>query len=233
MVTKPELAELLDLTSAATGSIGPFTVSRNAQGPFIRDRVSPAQPGSIKKTQAQVTWKFTAKRWHDQLTEDQRDGWKAYAFNVPMVDRLGAVRRLTGFQHFVRSNQLRRYVQIPPRHNAPKVFNLGEWTETPPTVKSSPTRATIQLSWDTNDHFAGEAGCQIHLFATVAYSPSVLSFRPPCNHVGFASAVMWPPKQFPMRSAANIGDHVFAEVQINRYDGRLSYRSRFAITVLT
>lgn len=231
MVTRPELADVLSICPAATGSVGDLTVSRNAYGPFIRDRVTPAQPSSLKRLNVQAKWKFTALRWGADLTEAQRQAWRDYASAVPLVDRLGSVRYLTGFQHFVRSNQLRRVVDIPYLDNAPRIYNLSEFTAVVPKISANPTRAALTVSWRTTDDWANEPGALLFAFATVAYPPTVTSFRPPLDLLGYISSAASPPHNFAMNSSAAVGDHVFAGLQVNRVDGRLTYRARFILTV--
>jgi hypothetical protein len=232
MVTLSELRSFLAATASASGSIGPYTVSRNRGGTFVRDRVTPAQPATLKQLTAQGRWNDVATDWLSVLSDAQRASWRVYAANVPLTDRLGSKRPITGFQHFMRSNYLRRITHLPQRRDAPTVFNLGGFTLFNGKVNANPARASLNLSWHDDPDWVGEPGTIIFAYVTIAYASTVNSFRPPANFSRYIPAVAASPQLCPMRSAAAAGDHVFWRVRISRWDGRMSYPQRSMTVVI-
>ena len=47
---------------------------------------------------------YLAVYWSNTLTQVQRDGWEVYAAAITRQNKLGSQIKLTGFNHFMRSN---------------------------------------------------------------------------------------------------------------------------------
>lgn len=88
----------------ARGSIGGQTASRNRNGNYLRARTTPVNPRSSKQNKIRAVVQYLAQYWSNTLTQLQRDGWEVYAAAITRTNKLGAQIKLTGFNHFIRSN---------------------------------------------------------------------------------------------------------------------------------
>ena len=88
----------------ARGSIGGQTASRNRFGNYLRARTTPVNPRSSKQNKVRAVVQYLAQYWSNTLTQAQRDGWEVYAAAITRTNKLGAQIKLTGFNHFIRSN---------------------------------------------------------------------------------------------------------------------------------
>lgn len=92
---------------AASGSIGGQTASHNRFGNYFRARTTPVNPQSSRQNIMRAVIQNLAQRWSNVLTQAQRDQWEVYADNIVRTDSLGSQMKLTGFNHFIRSNSIR------------------------------------------------------------------------------------------------------------------------------
>jgi len=89
----------------ARGSIAGNTFSKNRFGHYVRPRTKPVNPRSDRQVEARVRIQMLAEYWHSAAMSDiERAAWDAYASAVAMNNKLGEVIRLTGYNHFIRSN---------------------------------------------------------------------------------------------------------------------------------
>ncbi len=88
----------------ARGSIGGQVFSRNRSGNYIRARITPVNPRSARQNVIRAVVQFLAAAWSTVLTQTQRDAWEVYADNIVRQNKLGAQIKLTGFNHYIRSN---------------------------------------------------------------------------------------------------------------------------------
>ena len=88
----------------ARGSIGGQVHSRNRSGSYIRARTTPVNPRSSRQNLVRAAVQYLAQYWSGTLTQLQRDAWEVYAAAITRTNMLGAQIKLTGFNHFIRSN---------------------------------------------------------------------------------------------------------------------------------
>lgn len=86
------------------GSIGGQVHSRNRSGSYIRARTTPVNPQSPRQNLIRSIIQSLAPAWSNILTQLQRDAWEVYADAITRVNKLGAQIKLTGYNHFIRSN---------------------------------------------------------------------------------------------------------------------------------
>lgn len=111
----------------ARGSIAGMTASRNKSGAYMRARVKPVNPKSVRQENARAIVTFFAEHWHEDLTEVQRGLWETYAAAVSMKNGLGETINLSGFNHFIRCNcAFRRINPAGIITNAPTTLSLPE-----------------------------------------------------------------------------------------------------------
>ena len=87
-----------------SGSIGGQTHARNRSGSYIRQRTKPVNPNTERQNLVRAALAMLTERWADVLTDVQRIAWNDYAAGVAMKNRLGDSIKLTGFNHYIRSN---------------------------------------------------------------------------------------------------------------------------------
>lgn len=91
----------------ARGSIGGQTASRNRSGNYLRARITPVNPNSVRQQVIRAAIQDLSQRWSSALTQAQRDQWAVYAAAIVRQNGLGAQIKLTGFNHYIRSNSIR------------------------------------------------------------------------------------------------------------------------------
>lgn len=112
--------------SQASGSIGGTTFSRNRGGMYTRNRAIPTNPNTANQQAVRGYLGTAANAWTSILNEGQREGWRTYGNETPVINRLGDETRLTGQQQFVRSFVAFSRAGETPVLTAPTVYNTGE-----------------------------------------------------------------------------------------------------------
>jgi len=90
-----------------SGSIGGQVHSHNRSGQYVRARSKPVNPQSGRQNKIRSVTQALAQFWSNTLTQAQRDAWEVYAAAITRQNALGAQIKLTGFNHFMRSNSIR------------------------------------------------------------------------------------------------------------------------------
>lgn len=86
------------------GSIGGTVFSRNRSGNYMRARTTPVNPSSQRQSTMRAIIASLAQAWGNVLTSAQRDAWEVYANAITFTNKLGEQIKLTGFNHYIRSN---------------------------------------------------------------------------------------------------------------------------------
>jgi len=89
------------------GSIGGQVHSRNRYGNYIRARTTPVNPQSSRQNKIRACIQSLAQYWSSTLLQAERDAWEVYADAIVRQNKLGGQIKLTGFNHFIRSNSIR------------------------------------------------------------------------------------------------------------------------------
>ena len=135
------------------GSVGTQTYSRNAGGLFVRERVTPADPGSDEQLACRASMSAVSAAWSATLSEAQREAWRSYAGQHPRNNKWGAPIYISGLAPFLRCNFTRHRLDAaipfedppsaPPLH--PPGFTFDAWAvpnyimpELPPTMYDPP-----------------------------------------------------------------------------------------------
>lgn len=95
--------------TAMSGSIAGNTFARNRYGAYVRSRTKPVNPNSWRQVYARTIMSYLTEYWFDELSIAQRESWATYAAGIPMKNKLGETIKLSGFNHFVRSNSVRKW----------------------------------------------------------------------------------------------------------------------------
>jgi hypothetical protein len=122
------------LAGAVSGSVGNTTFSHNRYGAYIRTRAIPVQPNSIYQQQARSRLSTASQAWA-ALDDDERELWRSWSAQHPVVDRLGMSQTLSGNAAFVMINALRAHCG-------------NTQLDTPPMIAAPPGLLTCTLSAD-------------------------------------------------------------------------------------
>jgi len=216
------------------GSIAGTTFSRNRYGSYARARTKPVNPNTANQVAIRSALTFLTERWSSTLTAAQRTAWNLYGSNVVMTNRLGESINLSGFNHYIRSNVLRKRINIGVIDAGPVVFEIPE---ADPTFAITATEAaqTISYAYDDTMDWADENGGWLFLFQGQPQNAQRNFFGGPWRYNSIIEGVNGAPPASPKVAAATFaiseGQHQWCYARITRADGRLS--APFRADVLT
>jgi hypothetical protein len=216
------------LASEMSGSLAGITASHNRGGQYFRARAIPVNPSSVFQQVIRGAMSSLAIRWTNTLTQPQREAWNVYAANVPVTDRLGASRKLTGLNWFAACNtpRIQAGVILPTVYidAAPIVMTNADLT--PPTIVSA-TAATeiVSVAFTNTDTWATAVGGALLVYCGIPQSPGMLSYKGPYRYSGkIPGAVVPPVSPLPITSAYpfGVGNRVHVQFRAITADGRIS-----------
>lgn len=92
-----------------SGSLAGNTFAKNRYGSYVRARMKPVNPNSWRQVYARTIMSYLTEYWFDELSIAQRESWNTYAQAIVMKNKLGDSIKLSGFNHFIRSNSVRKW----------------------------------------------------------------------------------------------------------------------------
>lgn len=216
--------------SAASGSKGSLTASRNRGGQYLRNRTVPTNPNTSRQANARESLGSLAPQWSSLLSEAQRNGWNLYANNVVMIDTLGQPIKLSGINHFIRSNAPRVQVSLPVIDDPPTIFNIGDT----PIISSfaaaqTPASPDLAIVIDGSILAPASADDVILVYLGRPQNGGVAFFRGPYRAFAPGGVAAPPAGDFHLTFAITdlpfvmtAGQAEFVRMQVSRADGRLS-----------
>lgn len=208
-----------------TGSIGGTTFARNRYGNYARARTKPTNPNTALQQGVRASLTFLTERWAQTLTAAQRTAWNLYGSNVVMTNKLGESMNLSGFNHYVRSNMVRKQTGSAIIDAGPVVFELPE---TDPTYAITATEAaqTVDNAFDITLPWAVEDGAMIFWFQGQPQNAQRNFFAGPWRisgrQLGADPGPIVSPHTRPAVFAIAELQHLWGYARISRADGRLS-----------
>lgn len=210
--------------TAMSGSIAGNTFARNRYGNYIRARTKPTNPNSTFQIYARTIIAFLTEYWRDTVTSNQRAAWNLYASNVAMKNKLGETIYLTGFNHFIRSNSVRKWYTIPLVADGPTDFSLPEKDPTV-AIDVDDTPQNIAVTFDNTMDWASETWASMIMRQGIPQNGTRNFFmgpwKPCLNINGSPSPHASPLSVIPYIPVAE-GQHQWCAFRITRADGRLS-----------
>jgi hypothetical protein len=216
------------LASEMSGSLAGITASHNRGGLYLRARAIPVNPSSVRQQVIRAAMASLAIRWTTTLTQVQRDAWDVYAANVPVTDRLGASRKLTGLNWYSACNVPRQQsgVILPTVFidAAPIIMTMADLT--PPTIVSA-TAATevLSMAFTNTDSWAIALGGALLVYTGIPQSPGAMAYKGPYRYAGkIPGAVVAPVSPLPITAAYpfGVGNRVHIQCRAITVDGRIS-----------
>lgn len=220
------------IISAASGSFGGLTASRNKGGQYFRSRVIPVDPGTAGQVAVRTIMADLSNAWVTTLTALQRESWDIYALNVPLVNPLGESRTVTGLNQFIRSNTPRLQVGLPQVDDAPVIFTLGGFTAVSIIVIGAAD--TVSTTFEETDDWVPEDDAALLIQGSRPQSEAINFFKGPYQSIPPILGAMIPPTS-PVAQATPFlvdpGQKYFGRYRVTRADGRLSAAQRIGTIV--
>lgn len=211
------------LVTQVSGSVGGMTGAHNSSGLYFRARTIPTNPNTPQQQTVRNAMSTLATRWNDTLTQTERDAWDNYADIVTVTNPLGDQIKISGLNHFVRSNVPRIQVGLPVVDSGPTTFNLGSFTE-PVLIITAPT--TGSLAFTESDAWVGEDDAAMLVFVGRGMNATVNFFKGPYRFAGTvlgdATTPLTTPQVITSPFTMVAGQRAFYRVTVSRADGRYS-----------
>jgi len=215
--------------AAASGSVGGLTYSHNKGGQYTRARKIPTNPNSAFQQVIRSLVSQISDAWANTLTSAQRTAWNTYAANVSMLDRLGQSMKLSGLNHYIRSNVPRVQAGLARIDAGPSTFNLGDYT---PCTFTSLVAATgvVSIGFTTSDDWVSETAAALLLYVSKPQQDTIAYFKGPYRLAGMLQGNAGSPPvspgtwNSPYTYVAGQVAHI--RLQVVRANGRLSADQR-------
>lgn len=209
----------------ARGSIGGQVASRNRFGNYFRSRTTPVNPQSPRQNVIRAVIGALANIWSATLTQAQRDAWEVYADAIVFQNKLGQQIKLTGFNHFIRSNSIRAQSSNTLISNGPTDLTLAP---TDPTIVGTISVATqqISLAFDVTLDWLDLDEAHMYVFMSAPKNAGVNFIGGPFRLAGVLDGDSITPLTSPQVIAVpfpvGLGQEVVVRARISEDDGRLS-----------
>lgn len=92
------------IATDARGKVAGIVYSKNRNGPYVRQKVSPTQTPTARRNTVRETMAGLASYFSGTLTSAQVAAWNSFAQNNPVTDIFGRTMLLSGIQTFCRLN---------------------------------------------------------------------------------------------------------------------------------
>jgi len=209
-----------------SGSVAGVVHARNRFGNYIRPRTKPVNPMSFRQTKARATLMLLAEQWHESpMTDPKRGAWITYANSINWLNRLGVGVKLTGFDHFCRSNAARMACALALISDGPTVLSLPE-TDNTVTVTGSQATQKITVTFNNTHDWASETGGALSIQMGCPQLATRTFFKGPFRWSGKILGVDASPPSSPQTidpAFVLVKDQkVWCKVSIIRKDGRVS-----------
>lgn len=160
------------------GSIAGNTFARNRYGNYARARTKPVNPNSAGQQQVRAAIAWLVEHWASTLSAAQRSAWNTYASNVKMLNRLGESINLSGFNHFVRANAIRKRNADTVIVSGPTVFDIPEWD---PLFAATSSEASqiVTVAYDDTEEWCDLDDAHLYIFIGSPQNPQRNFFAGP------------------------------------------------------
>ncbi len=206
-----------------SGKQGGIVWSHNRSGAYVRARSIPVNPNTDRQAAVRNAVRSIAIAWETVLTQVQRDAWDVYADNVSWLNPLGQTIKLTGINHFIRSNSPRVISGIARVDAAPVIFDIAA-ADLLLSATASEATQDFTIDGDPAGLWIGEANAWQFYYMGLPQNASRTFFGGPYRFLTAVPGAGPPP--FPIVIAAQFpfadGQRLWLRSRIARGDGRLS-----------
>lgn len=212
-----------------SGSIAGTTHARNRFGNYVRARTKPINPKSSRQVGIRVIMMFLAEQWRESpMTDVKRGQWATYADSVNWQNKLGEVVKLTGYQHFMRSNLAILRIGGTLVTDGPTDLGLPAGDPTFVCDNCSAAGQDFDLTFDDTMDWNDEDDAYLAVQQGMPQNPTRNFFDGPWRTCAFLSGVNPVGPVSPSVGLPNIGypivegQKIWWRAQIIRADGRVS-----------
>lgn len=207
------------------GSIAGNTFARNRSGNYVRARTKPVNPSSERQNLVRSTMAFLTEHWSETVLPAEREAWDAYAAAVGMKNRLGETIKLSGFNHFIRSNAnlCRRGETIVTA--GPAINTLPDQDPTL-EITTEVHEQRFNIQFDDGMAWANETGGWLWILQGRPQSPQRNFFGGPFkgmkDKAGVGNGGLASPEQSTNLWVVAEGQKVWYKIRLQRADGRIT-----------
>lgn len=167
---------------------------------------------------------YLTDRWLETVTALQRAAWGDYGLAVAMKNRLGESIKISGFNHYVRSNAPRLFADEALVDAAPTTMSLPDHD---PTLSFVCDEAGQELTITFDDTAAWDAEVGGFMFVRMSrpQNPTRNFFAGPYLFAGSIAGAVVPessPATIAVPTPIVEGHNIWLSARIARADGRLS-----------
>lgn len=214
-----------------SGKQGSIVFSHNKGGAYIRNRVVPVDPQS-QWQQLQRNWMSQfVSRWHNVLTQAERDAWETYAANVPRVNRIGLPHHLTGINWYVAMNTFRIQGGRTIVDTAPGTFIMSSYTMLTSLVASEAAQ-TVSVVFDNTETWADDEGC-MNIYLSRPQNVTRNFFKGPYRHADTIVGNTATPPTSPYAAATAFafvqGQRIFLRANVCEASGIIGTASHYSV----
>lgn len=207
------------------GSIAGNVYSRNRYGAYARARTVPVNPNTSLQQEVRSALSALTARWSSTLTSAQRTAWNLYGSSVEMTNKLGETIHLSGFNHFIRSNQFLERFNLTQVDAGPVIFELPA-ADPLFSVTASEATQIVSYTFDTTLSWANEDNGWLILEMGSPQNAQRNFFAGPWRYVAAVAGAAAGPPVSPAAPGAPFaiaeGQRIWTYARILRADGRLS-----------
>ncbi len=209
-----------------SGSIAGNTFARNRYGNYVRARTKPINPNTADQVAVRSAIALLTEVWNETCSAAQRAAWKAYADAITMKNALGESIKLSGFNHFIRSNANRARWGFAPILAGPTVLTLPEHDPAFSIAISAAPPNLIVCTYDDTRDWCDETGGSMWLLAGTPQNGTRNFFAGPYRRIlrisGDAVAPPTTPHSTDHWTPSFEGQKVWVKARIERMDARIS-----------
>ncbi|MBA7653706.1 hypothetical protein ES703_61563 [subsurface metagenome] len=208
-----------------SGSIGGNTYARNRYGNYVRARTKPVNPNSARQVKVRSIIAELTERWYDALDAAQRLAWQTYADAVVMKNKLGESIKLSGFNHFIRSNA--SYLDAVAQYfdDAPTTLTLPDKDPAFAIAAAADTQL-VSVTFNTELTWNSEPGAGMYLLDGQPQNVTRNFFKGPYRGINWLGGIQPPGNTSPQTHTGLFtlveGQKIWCRARIVRVDGRVS-----------
>lgn len=208
-----------------SGSLAGNTYARNRFANYVRARTKPVNPKTARQNTIRASLAFLCDRWAHTLDAAKRLAWNDYGKGVAMKNRLSESIFLTGFNHYIRSNMIRKQLGEAIIDDGPTINELPAQDDSM-SVTATEDPQLLTIGYAVGLDWASEVGAMIVFFQGRPQNAQRNFFAGPWRLFGYRNgADPGPPVEpyfnTPVFAIAAL-QHLWVYARISRADGRLS-----------
>ena len=208
-----------------SGSIGGTTFAKNSTSHYARARIKPVNPNSARQVKIRAILSTLVERWNEILSDAQRAAWATYAAAVTMQNRLGDNIKVSGFNHYIRSNSAYFDAVAQYFDDGPEILALAEQD---PAFAIAASAGSQEISVTITEGLAwnSEPGAGMMMYDGRPQSNTRNFFAGPYRGVEWLGGIQPPGNTSPQVHTGIFtlieGQRIWVKASIIRADGRLS-----------